>query len=210
MRLANATAYRTLDLRAVLCAVHTIGAAGLTGSPNARPQSGRLRTWPDLVVAVRYARKGNRKYTGHAYLSGYHATLSVPRGSCNLRVLVALWQHELWHLYGLRHDAMADSVGWCRANTLFVERVVTKLGDQFGGALHETVRVPAPKPTAADKRVEKVARLVARRDAWLAKQRRAANALAKIERSLRRYEKLGAEVAPAKAARPKRRRRRNK
>lgn len=217
MKLDNRTKYDTRALRSILCAVHTLDASARATSRNAKP-NGRLRTWAQLVVVVRYARRGDRPYTGHAYYHGGNATLSIPRerdgaSSCKVRELVALWQHELWHLYRIRHADMPPTVLRCRADAPFVDRVVEYLGAQFADGRVPLAHEPVakPEPTVDERRAIKVARLVARRDAWISKRDRAVRALAKIERSLRYYAATGVEVpAVARAARPAKRRRRRR
>ena len=216
MKIDNRTAYDTRALRSILCAVHALDATSRGGAKNAS-SNGRLATWDRLVVVVRHGRRGDRPFTGHAFYHGRRATLSIPRESCDVRALVALWQHELWHLYSIRHADMPPSVLWCRADSPFVERVVASLAPSLGGGLDPVALIEVPvEPVVEDKpdvRVERVARLVERRIAWATKARRASTALGKIDRALKRYAAAGLDVpvdaleAPAMAARPKKRRR---
>jgi len=170
VRLDNRTHYDTAALRSLLCAVHT-GEAG---------HRGRLRTWDTLVVRIRYRRQGNRKYTGHAFLNGRKSVLSVPRGQLDILEFAALWRHELWHLYGLRHRDYTPTVLYCKPESV--------VGMVEPGTLVEvapTKKVVSPD----DERTARVKSLVDRLKRWESKRKRAETAITKIRRSLRYYER---------------------
>lgn len=206
MKIINQTDYPTPALRSIMVAVH-----------NAEPR-GRLKTWARLTVTIRYARKGDRPYTGNARYNGLRCTLSVPRPAttyapgvdvttlgdaslCRVVRFAALWRHEMWHLYGIRHAAYTDAIMWCQPEC--VDHVHL-------GPFADVHAVPPAsaktKPTKTELQAQKVAGLQARRLTWRRKKSRAENAIAKIDRSLRYYDRAGVDGATTeRAATPRRR-----
>lgn len=134
MRLVNQTNYDTRTLRSILTAVH-----------NAETR-GRLATWERCKVVVAYGRKGNRKYTGHAYFSGLKCHLSVPKGGLDVIQFAAVWRHELWHLCGVRnHGDYPSSIRYGRPSC--VDHVDLT---RFGASMAERgAKQPIASPPAA-------------------------------------------------------------
>jgi hypothetical protein len=221
MRVNNKTRYGTRKLRSIFCAVH---------SDIATP----LDTWRHLTVTVVYSRRrrrhrwndederiesylddgGPRNMSGHASLDGYSMTLCVPRTHLQSLWLAKLFHHELLHSYGKRHPEYPKSLGsdFWRGDAENYRWILDK--HELPELLDEKPEEPpAPKPTKEAKQLAAVQRLIARRKAWVTKARRAATALAKIDKSLRYYQREGIEVpdlqAPV-AAKRRRRRRKNR
>ncbi len=211
MKIDNRTDYPTRRLRSLLCAVHNA-------------QGKKLPTWGRLVVEIGYRRRGDRPYTGHAHLNGYFCRLTVPRPTIDVRAdhpqydrikekeglavakFCALWDHEILHLYGVRHRDFSSSRMHCKVT----DRIRAMIPDGFPDRLAGELPKAKPKPTLEEKQRAKVDRLLARRKAWIAKAKRALTALEKIDRSLAYYARQGLEVGeleerPKRAARPRRR-----
>lgn len=176
MKLINDTSYPTRQLRSIIEAVHTKEGKG---------SKGRLVRWKRMKIRISYRRKGDRPYTGYAYLNGFYCHMSVPRGGLNVAAFIALWRHEMWHLYGIRHDTMPKSIEYCRINDW-----VRELLPRFPEVLEEKI---APVPTLEDKKAAKLASIekeVARADArvkiWGTKLKRATTGLKKAEQDAAR------------------------
>lgn len=117
MRIENGTDYDGRFLRSLLCGVHRWLAK----------TEGRLPQWRRVRFEIRYTRTAPG--SGHAYLRGTYALLRIPRPDAEVRAgiwrgskyewegdgyrgarvenLVGLAWHEMLHLYGYRHSAMA-------------------------------------------------------------------------------------------------------
>jgi len=128
MKVRNSTGYDTRTLRSVLIAVH-----------NAEPR-GKLKTWKHLIVNIVHTRAGNRPYTGHAYYHGHYCHLSVPRGELSIPQFAALWRHEMWHLYGIKHCDYPPLLKHAK-----VECVQHVSLTKFGGPLQATLATPEPQ-----------------------------------------------------------------
>jgi hypothetical protein len=108
MVVTNETLHSSAALRRIIQAVHSREAA--------RTGWGRLPQWGRVAIRVRESRTDRRgfgAYSGYAYLGGTHSTLLVPPTCLEVTELVALWRHELWHLYGKDHDHMPASIRRC-------------------------------------------------------------------------------------------------
>ena len=205
MRLINQTPYPTRLLRSLICAVHTAEAKGGRGR--------RLPRWSRLTIKIAIRRAGNRDYTGHAYLSGHYSHLSVPPGGLDVAAFAALWRHELWHLYGIRHGDFPESIMWCQPTAQTAAMV-----ERFGATIPEPAPPPAPSALSRSsaniaKAQRDMARASERAKRLTTKAKRTATALAKAKRDLKRavraigrhsetHAELLTEGTEARAARP--------
>jgi hypothetical protein len=224
MRVINKTRYDTRTLRSIFCAVHG-------------DMARKLDTWQHLCVTIVYSRRRRRhrfneetqkiehyldsggptNMNGNAAYSGYRMRLRVPRTQVNTLWLAKLFHHEILHNYGKRHSEYPthlDRKFWATGaegyRWIIAKHEIPELMDEPP----EEPKVKA-KPTKEEKQSEAVTRLIARRKAWVTKAKRAATALAKIDKSLRYYQGQGIEVpelaeAPVKTAAKRRRRKRRK
>lgn len=119
MNLDNQTEYNTRILKSVMCAVHA-----------AEPR--RLKSWSTLQVRIGYANRSCAPYTGQAMQDGSSCVLSIPQpgtvyyspqssgdqgdwhdlghSALGIPEFAALWRHQLWHLYGLKHKAFTREI----------------------------------------------------------------------------------------------------
>lgn len=219
MILTNNTRFPTRELRKILVAVHAATAAS----------RGRLRTWDQLRIRVVSGRRrgywGCATYSGYnmtltvpprtqtvsggphihwtdaEHCNGPSAVgVTEPKRRDRITTLdvppfVALVQHELWHNYGIRHGDMPNTVRYCSTDTDFVRQVVADLG--FDAV--EEISTPEP-PDLDDKRASKLASLDERIARWEGKLRRAENAIKKLRRQRRYYERVVAPKGAQEAA----------
>jgi hypothetical protein len=220
MRIINKTHYDTRTLRSIFCAVHSDMAT-------------KLDTWQHLYVTVVYSRRvarhtwneddrkidkhyesgGPTNMSGHASYNGYRMKLCIPRTQVNTLWLAKLFHHEILHNYGKRHREYPQHLGramW-KTGAEGYRWIIEKHG--IPELMDEPPEPPKPaKATKEEKQADAVRKLLERRKAWVTKARRAATALAKIDQSLRYYQRQGIEVpeldAPVAAKRRRRRRKR--
>ena len=205
MKVENKTRYDTRALRRVITLVYK-------DMPKPLP----AWQWDMLVVTVTHtSRPRNVKapdsptsMNGFAYRNGTTSTLRIPRGRLSVPHLGSLWLHELWHLYGRKHREYprGERHYWMRPLTWLVEN--QGLPEFF----EEAAPPPKTRKTTEERREERVASLARRRQAWIAKYRRAATALRKIDEALARLAKLeieGATDAMAQDWEPRKKRHRN-
>jgi len=212
VRVVNETTYPTATLRKVLCAVHR----------NLAEYEGRLAHWKGLTVTVVYST--DTRSSGYAYYYG-DVRLRLPRhpgygqgergrawrkqlggeagveakfgrNRIEVTLLAALIHHELMHCYGYRHgqfscpfhkgNAREREYGWMRGN-------IAPVDDDGHAYVYDTSPRATPKRDAAADRHE---RRLARLKAWRSKLKRAENAIAKLERQNREYDRrLGRAAA---------------
>ena len=184
----NTSGYCTRAIKAVFTKVHAF-----MRSPKCEGKP--APNWRNLRVQIE-GRDGGY-HSGRAYYGGHgidwDVFLTLPRPTLKgtnwhterrkgeatnyrVRKLASLIYHELMHTYGYKHSQYND----IRAEDL--ERLFP---DNY------LVPVPEPKPERVKQaaHIDKYARLVARRKAWESKARRAENALKKINKSIRYYER---------------------
>lgn len=180
----NTSGYDTRAIKAVFTRVHTfMRSAKCEGKP--------APNWKGLRVKIE-GREDNRHsgrafYGGHGYDWDIFLTLPRPikrgtdwaddKGKPNtyrVRKLASLIYHELMHTYGYKH-AHYNDIRDADLETLYPDNFV--------------LPAPGPKaePTKAAAWINKRDRLLARKKAWESKAKRAKNALAKIEKSLKYY-----------------------
>lgn len=104
-----------------------------------------------------------------------------------------LWliQHEVWHLFGIRHPQMPDAVN--RETPAARESIRDRFASLIA-ELGETMPLVAdPEPKAVEpsdeRAVRKIAALAEREKRWTTKLRRAQTALAKLRKSRTYYER---------------------
>lgn len=177
MKLINETKYDTRTLRSLVCAIHTFEANGGRGH--------RLRSWKRLTIRIAYAKKGNRRFTGHAYYHGGYSHLSVPRGTVSVQHLAALWRHELWHLYGIRHCDYPESILYCR-----VSAWTAQWEERFGATLSEVADEVVTTDDRKDARVADVEKKLlaaeSRLKRWEAKSKRATTGIKSAKRDMKK------------------------
>lgn len=128
---------------------------------------GRGCDWDVFLTLPRPVLRGTNWHTEHR--KGKVQTYRV-------RALASLVYHELMHTYGYRHSQYND----IRAEDL--ERL-------FPDNYVLPTPAPKPEPVKVAAWIQKRDRLLARRKAWESKAKRAENALKKINKSLRYYER---------------------
>jgi hypothetical protein len=173
MRVRNETTYDTRKLRSVILAVYREEAR----------KRGELRAWPGVRIAIGYSKQGNQPYSGHAHLGGYLAHLSVPRDQIWVTSFAALWRHELWHLYGIRHADYPPTVKWCHPEPMnYIAREVgfTRIAPTAKiAARPDPIKATAQKRAAAEARAKR----------WATKLKRAQTGLKAAERDVARLQR---------------------
>lgn len=135
--------------------------------------------------------------SGRAAYSGRRLRLTLHGG--DLVSLLWLARHEVWHLFGARHEHFPDSL--MRETASSRVAVALLFGVTEGATLPPTE--PKPVPSVEDRASAKLMRLTEREKAWRTKLKRAETALAKIRRSKRYYEKQIAVAASAQKMPPR-------
>ncbi len=167
MKVTNTTRYPTALLRTIICRAH---------AENAKSR-GRLRTWGRVEIKIRRSLRGS--YTsGHAYLNGTYAVLTLPAPTCTAAQLYRLAWHELQHLYGYRHSNM----GLYYPPDEETQRECAGLPER----MTEEPRKPKAKP---DRQQTAYTRTLAAIKRWETKAKRAETALKKLRRRQAYYEK---------------------
>lgn len=132
-----------------------------------------------------------RRYTGHAYRNGGGVVYANPSGGWS--DLVHELSHDLFStLYrgaGLKPHAKEHA-----RLELRMIREVHRRG-WLEGALRKPERPANPKPSAAQVREERLLRILGRIVTWERKLKRAENALAKLRRQARYYQRAASAAA---------------
>lgn len=150
-----------------------------------RTRADRLRR--DCAVTVVYTR--HRGCSGLASLGGGWCRIRVPKGSVHLARLAWLVQHEIYHLFGVRHRDMPHAVNhWSSAGIAAAREHYSHLIDRYGDVVHETPEPAKTVVTAEQKQASRLASIEERIARWESKARRAENALKKLRRQKRYYE----------------------
>lgn len=137
------------------------------------------------VIRVRFGhhtpkhyREGAEGYSsGHAYVHGSFAHISVPKIGVDKIDLAHTIAHEFGHLRGMRHRDMTGGALWYRIGNwreIYAWADALPLGKK-------TVRA---KATADERRKAKFLSMEARLRIWESKERRAKNAIKKLRRKL--------------------------
>lgn len=188
MKITNKTQYDTRTMSRVFRTVYTRVAASI--GQNTPQFNRRLRKVLD--VEVKYIRDGYG-YSGRA--GGNWMILRIPRKELSIAKLAWLFDHEIRHNHGQDHrdypqhmmhmegdKKVAKTHGW----------VLDKLS--LPETITEQEPEKKPKPTKGEKQAQRISRLLERRKKWLTKKKRADNALKKINKSLKYYEKQGFDI----------------
>lgn len=160
MKVKNTTHYKTATLRTIICRAHA----------NLRRHQGRLPTWDRTEFRV--LRRLRRTHTsGHAYLGGGRAVLTLPCPRCKTRDAYRLVWHEMQHLYGYTHRQMG---------------AYYPPDDETARAcsgLPEVLEEQAPRARPPiDRQARELARIEAGIQRWTTKAKRADTALKKLRK----------------------------
>lgn len=174
MKIRNQTKYNSRTLRSIACAVYT----------DVRKTEGACWQWGALRIETVTARSG---YSGWAHLNGFKMRLRLPPDKLDVAQFAALVEHELYHIYGVAHHKGSMNC-WKHYKPELYQYAVDKIG-----ATHLTPEAPKPK-AKTDATAIRYERLLQREQSWLTKAKRAKNALAKIQKSKKYYEKKRAAL----------------
>ena len=145
---------------------------------------GKLSFWKTLNIQVQS--KTTSTYSGQAYLGKYRVKkwdmfLSIA-DTISLYDLSQLFAHELMHNYGYRHHQFNDDP--------LTEKQMNEIKQNFDIS-------DMKKVARAKKRINKVAqryeRMLKRQKAWSKKLKLANTNLAKVEKEIRKYERVHSE-----------------
>jgi hypothetical protein len=177
MKLNNQTRYDTQTLRRILVAVYR----------DVARTRGPLDTWGRLTVTVVTANgeRRNIPYGGNASFNGLRMRLRLPTPKFEVRRLVPLVRHELWHNYGVKHRDYPPGILDCILSDADCE-VMESIGL---GAIGAEVSVTERTKVERDVVGERYEGLVEREIAWASKLKRAQKALTKIRTQKRYYER---------------------
>ena len=133
---------------------------------------------------------GSKGNSGRAALNGAYLRLTL--GRWDTRSILWILQHEVWHLFGVRHVNMPAPVRYVTAGGLRgVEDRYAKLLAAIGPEVPPR-REPKRKPKAS-----RLERIVDAEKRWTTKLRRAQTALAKLRRQRRYHERRAAVLIAA-------------
>lgn len=174
----NKTHYDTRKLRTLICAVYN----------RLKKVEGPLRQWKTLDVEIRYNNadtQGRYYVTGQAIVKGYWLRICIPRSRADTRRVAWTIEHELLHIYGYEHKNMGrNHPKWdgIKYQYAWAEELIGE---------YIPIKTPTPKAkyTTFEKQTLMYTPLCARERRWLTKFKRAQNALAKIKKSKKYYEK---------------------
>lgn len=139
----------------------------------------------------------SRHVTGRAAYSGMRLRITI--GDASLESFLWIARHEVWHLFGVRHEHFPDAVMHASRGAYAAVRDVYDIAEDATLPLASPPE-PKPVPSAEDRASAKLLRLTEREKAWTTKLKRAETALAKIRKSKRYYEK---QIAVAAGKTPK-------
>lgn len=146
----NTSGYQTRAIRAVITLAHQhIRSYERVGAP----------MWSELRITVR-GRKGGHT-SGCAVIGGNWMCLTLPRKDLTARRLLWIAYHELMHSFGYTHRQYRDLTDAELAALVPTDYVIPS-------------QLPVVRP---DRKLARVGALIARRDAWQSKLRRAQTAL---------------------------------
>ena len=177
MKVRNTTHYPTAALRTIICRAHA----------NLRRHQGKLRTWDRAEFRV--LRRLRRTHTsGHAYLGGSNAVLTLPCPRVETRKVYRLVWHEMQYLYGYEHRQMGsyyppDDETACACD-----------------GLPEVLEEQAPKAKPpVDRQARELPRIEAGIQRWTTKAKRAETALKKLRKRRAYYARTLAQRDTAAA-----------
>lgn len=189
MKAKNETRYSGVMLRSVFLAVvnHVEKVlSNTTGTPlsvQARAAFIRAR----CTVAYVYTRGGG--CSGRASLGGGWCRIRIARDEVKLAELAWLIQHEVYHLFGVKHQDMPHAVNhWSASGTAAAADHYADVITRYGEVVREEPKPAKVVVSTDEKRVAKLTSIVERIGRWEAKQRRAEKALQKLQRQRRYYE----------------------
>ena len=189
----NKTRYLTHTLRSIICEVHR----------HLARTEGRLKQWRNLHIIIHRSR--GEDYTGWA--THYEVQLNLPPGRIIVTEVAALVEHELLHCYGYDHAKMGGGQRWRPEDFIYLPGRLN-----LRPVIEEPPMKHAPTQTLEERRQQRIASLIERRQKWLSQLKRAQNVIAKIDQTLTGYRRRGVEIpelepVPSRAVkRPKRRR----
>lgn len=161
----NQTPHSTRELRRLALIAYTA----------VRKHEGKMFQWGRVKLRFIRAKKW---VSGYAYVGGTLSVIRVPK-VCHKQRLVKVLAHEIFHLYGYRHENFCDHglYDWL---------------PEVPGLLEP----PAPKVTpAVDRQRERYERVLELEKAWLRKQKLAVTKLRSLRERRKYYEKaLAASV----------------
>jgi len=190
MQITNKTNYDTRTMSRVFRVVFTSVAKSI-GQHTPHFNRSLRRS---LCVEVKYVREGYG-YTGSARSNWM--ILRLPRNELFIPMLAWLFDHEVRHNHGHDHgwkkfpkhmmhvddEQAMKTHGWVLEKLSLTHHTIT-----------ENEPEKKPKPTNEEKQAQKIARLLERRKAWLTKKKRADNAIKKINKSLKYYQRQGFDI----------------
>lgn len=145
----------------------------------------------------REAERIQHRTSGHAYLSGHATTLSLSSDGDATRA-VWLFRHEVWHLFGLRHQHFPDAIMHETTSAFAAVREVYGIAE---GATLPLALVPskAALPTAEERATKALVEIEAKAKRWTTKLRRAQTALGKLKRQSAYHTRQMAQAASRKS-----------
>jgi len=189
MKLKNETRYDSRLLRTVISLAHR----------EIAKTEGRLRQWAWVTFKVRRrittkhtaldgtAWIGNNHTSGHAYVGGTKAVLTIPCPGVRTSALYSLAWHEMFHLYGYHHRGMG---GACRGAMHPTDIEMARVLAGLPATMAEKVPVKVPRAErAAGQRAERMTNAEAKVIEWSRKVKTANTKLRKWRRAVARYKK---------------------
>jgi hypothetical protein len=179
----NTSIYSSRDLRRVICHTHRF-MVKLEGKP--APNWKRLR----VVIGGRTEdghTSGRAHYGGRGW-NGWDVWFTLPDRGMTEHRFCWLVYHELMHTYGYRHRQYTN-IKPAEQSKLFPDNKPLALKPPPPPKPIRAPKPTTPPPPPVDIVRVRYDRMKQRQRTWDAKQRRAANALEKVNREIRAYER---------------------
>lgn len=173
MKLVNKTRYSSRELRSLFTAVYRAMAK----------TEGEHPGWTNgYSITVKYSRG---RVSGNAWLKGNSQNLFLPRGAVGTETLATVFEHEMFHSYGYRHDAIGGRFTWSEANRASFEWV----GERFGRLLREREPKRKVKAKGPDLQEHRYKLVVSGIERWEKRKKTAETRLKTLRRKARYYER---------------------
>lgn len=181
-KIINRTKYRTKHLRSFVTRAYRV--ACVAAGKRRVDVFNQYRHIAFTITIARSNRRWQGGSTGHAYLNSTRLHVGIA-DTPNKRDFARVIAHEFGHCFGMLHSDMSGGPLW--GPTMSDEQSQRVYG--WADALPLERVQPKAKPKGDERRTLMVQRTLAAMARWQTKQKRARNALKKLEAKLKRLER---------------------
>jgi len=175
VKLKNETKYSGRELRSLFTAVYR------RMEKTEGPHPGWMRGYS---IRVRYSRRSGR-VSGNAWIKGNSQNLFLPRGRVSVETLATVFEHEMFHSYGYRHNAIGARFTWSESNRASFAWAV----ERFGRSLGEREPEAKAKPKGPVLQEHRYSLVKAGIERWEKRKKAAETRLKTLRRKARYYER---------------------